>query len=47
MTVMTHVKALEDGQSRQGTPEPITPVLFMSEIAVILNGYFLQLEIHV
>ena len=26
MTVMTHVVALEAGQSSQGTAEPITPV---------------------
>ena len=44
---MTHVKALEAGQSRHGTSDPITPVLFMSEIAVILNDYFLQFAIHV
>ena len=47
---MTHVKALQAEHSSQGTFEPITPVLFMREIAVILNDYliyFLQLEIHV
>ena len=27
VTVMTHVKALETGQSSQRTSEPITPVL--------------------
>ena len=27
VTVMTHVKALEAGQSSQGTSEPITPAL--------------------
>ena len=26
VTVMTHVKALQAGQSSQGTSEPITPV---------------------
>ena len=26
VTVMTHVKALQDGHSSQGTSEPITPV---------------------
>ena len=25
VTAMTHVKALEAGQTSQGTPEPITP----------------------
>ena len=37
VTVMTHVKALEAGQSSQGTSEPITPVLFIRKIAVIMN----------
>ena len=31
VTVMTHVKALEAGQSSQGTSEPITPVPVGSE----------------
>ena len=29
MTVMLHVKALEAGQSSQGTSEPITPALLI------------------
>ena len=31
VTVMTHVKALQPGQSSQGTSEPITPALYVSD----------------
>ena len=39
MTVMTHVIALEDGQSSQGTFGPITPVLIkcQNNVAVCLK----------
>ena len=32
VTVMTHVKALHAGHSSQGTSEPITPVLNVSDV---------------
>ena len=49
MTVMTHVIALEAGQSSQGTSEPITPVIQVTAVCVgdamthhevLYNSYF-------
>ena len=45
VTVMTHVKALQAGQSSQGTSEPITPVLedVVQCIYVLYDGNSTQL----
>ena len=41
VTVMTHVMALEAGQSNQGTFEPITParVFFVIRLIILICSY--------
>ena len=39
VTVMTHVKALQAGQSSQGTSEPITPVFAMDCVLTLMDRY--------
>ena len=43
VTVMTHVKALEAGQSSQGTSQPITPVSFVYFSYMLLAIGFMNL----
>ena len=42
VTVMTHVIALEAGQSSQGALKPITPVRLITNIAIYFQKYTLS-----
>ena len=46
VTVMTHVKALEAGQSSQGTSEPITPVHIITELDMVISGTMQTKQLH-